>query len=42
MRNIININKNWLFKKDTTDITLRDGAQINLPHTWNAEDGHDG
>ncbi len=42
MRKIINLNKDWLFTKDTTDITIRDGKQINLPHTWNAEDGYDG
>ena len=42
MRNIININENWLFVKDTTDITIREGEQINLPHTWNACDGFDG
>ena len=42
MRNILNINKNWLFVKDTTDIKLADGARIDLPHTWNAEDGYDG
>ena len=42
MRNIININENWLFVKDTTDIAIREGEQINLPHTWNAEDGFDG
>ena len=42
MRSIINLNENWLFKKDTTDISLRDGARVDLPHTWNAEDGFDG
>ncbi len=42
MRQIINFNQNWLFKKDTTDITVRDGITVNLPHTWNAEDGFDG
>ena len=42
MRQILNLNENWLFKKDTTDITARDGIEINLPHTWNAEDGYDG
>ncbi len=42
MRNILSLNTNWLFVKDTTDITLREGTQINLPHTWNAEDGFDG
>ena len=42
MRQILNLNENWLFKKDTTDITARDGVEVNLPHTWNAEDGYDG
>ena len=42
MRNLININENWLFMKDTTDVSLRAGVQVNLPHTWNAEDGFDG
>ena len=42
MRQILNLNENWLFKKDTTDITSRDGATVTLPHTWNAEDGFDG
>ena len=42
MRSIININENWLFIKDTTDISLREGENINLPHSWNAIDGQDG
>ena len=42
MRNIVNINKDWLFVKDTTDISLREGLQVNLPHCWNNEDGYDG
>ena len=42
VRTIINLNQNWLFAKDTTDINVREGVQINLPHTWNAEDGYDG
>ncbi len=42
MRNVINLNQNWLFCKDTADITVRQGEQVNLPHTWNAADGHDG
>ena len=42
MRNLINLNENWLFTKDTTDVSLRTGVQVNLPHTWNAEDGFDG
>ncbi len=42
MRQIINLNENWLFKKDCADIAARDGVAVKLPHTWNAEDGHDG
>ena len=42
MRKIINVNENWLFIKDTADITRRDGETLNLPHTWNATDGQDG
>ena len=42
MRKIINLNENWLFNKDCSDITARCGIAVNLPHTWNAEDGQDG
>ena len=42
MRNIQNINSDWLFVKDTSDISVREGNYVNLPHTWNAEDGYDG
>ena len=42
MRNILNLNQGWLFVKNTADITARDGETVNLPHTWNAIDGHDG
>ena len=42
MRNILNINKNWLFVKNTEDIAVREGITVDLPHTWNAEDGFDG
>ena len=42
MRTIISLNENWLFAKATDDITVREGEQINLPHTWNALDGQDG
>ncbi len=42
MRNIVNLNQGWLFVKDTTDIALREGEQVNLPHSWNAVDGQDG
>ena len=42
MRNIVNLNENWLFAKNTADVTVREGVTVNLPHTWNAEDGFDG
>ena len=42
MRKIQNINSEWLFVKNTTDISVRDGVTVDLPHTWNAEDGYDG
>ncbi|MBQ7088774.1 MAG: glycoside hydrolase family 2 protein [Clostridia bacterium] len=42
MRHIINLNENWLFAKNTADVAYREGVAVNLPHTWNAEDGFDG
>ena len=42
MRQIININENWLFAKNTADVTVREGERVNLPHSWNAIDGQDG
>ena len=42
VRNIINLNENWLFTKNTADISIRNGKTVNLPHTWNATDGQDG
>ena len=36
MRKVININENWTFIKEGK------AAQVNLPHTWNAEDGQAG
>ena len=42
MRNIVNLNKDWLFVKDSTDIASRQGESVNLPHSWNAVDGMDG
>ena len=42
MRNTVNLNSDWLFIKDTSDITRRDGEVVSLPHTWNATDGQDG
>ncbi len=42
MRHIINLNSNWLFSQNCSDILLTGGDIVNLPHTWNAVDGHDG
>ncbi len=42
MRNILNLNENWLFIKDTADVTAQEGIQVNIPHSWNAVDGQDG
>ena len=43
MRNVINLNKGWEFVKNCQDPAMREGAvKLDLPHTWNAEDGHDG
>ena len=42
MRNIVSLNKDWLFVKDSTDIASRQGESVNLPHSWNAVDGMDG
>ena len=43
MREILNLNGGWKFLKGTTDIGAVDGAvDVDLPHTWNAEDGQDG
>ena len=43
MRNILNFNNEWKFYKNTSDITVTEGAElVNLPHTWNAIDGQDG
>jgi beta-galactosidase len=42
VRNILNINNGWLFVKNTTDISAREGIKVDLPHSWNAEDGFDG
>ena len=42
MRNVLNINSEWLFVKGTSDISASEGVNVNLPHTWNNEDGYDG
>ncbi len=44
MRRIFNLNDNWIFtKKNPGDLcSIPQGEKVNLPHTWNAEDGQDG
>lgn len=45
MRNIKNINDNWLFSKEAKSIPHvmpHDWEKVNLPHTWNGKDGQDG
>ena len=45
MRNIINLNKEWKFSKENEKLPeqMPNGwEEIDLPHTWNAVDGHDG
>ncbi len=45
MRKIINLNTGWQFYKNSPDFpATRPEAHevVNLPHTWNACDGHDG
>ena len=43
MRNILNINNGWQFKKNTALPTDTEGMiPVDLPHTFNNEDGYDG
>ncbi len=45
MRELINLNGNWSFAKDTAQApAVLDGAweMVNVPHCWNAIDGQDG
>ena len=45
MRQLVNINTGWSFLKDTKEIPAvlpADWEVVNVPHTWNAEDGMDG
>ena len=43
MRRIQNFNDGWIFSKEPlTFKDYRTGEEINLPHTWNCEDGQDG
>ena len=43
MRDILNLNQNWTFYKNTADVTVIEGGEnVDLPHSWNALDGQDG
>lgn len=45
MRNIINLNQNWRFIQEDAGLPEKlpsEWSLIDLPHTWNAVDGHDG
>ena len=43
MRKILKFNDGWQFIKDSGDPNATEGAvAVNLPHTWNNEDGYDG
>ncbi len=45
MRNIITLNPDWRFVQEDVGLPEAlplDWSLINLPHTWNAVDGHDG
>ena len=43
MRKILSLNEGWRFSKDCSATAHNDSVvSVNLPHTWNAADGHDG
>lgn len=45
MRNVINLNKDWAFIQQDAglpQVMPSDWTKVDLPHTWNAIDGHDG
>ena len=43
MRKILKFNDGWQIIKDCSDPNATEGAvAVNLPHTWNNEDGYDG
>ena len=45
MRNIVNINRKWVFSKEATEVPVSIDNKwnfVNLPHTWNGIDGQDG
>ncbi len=45
MRNVVNLNHGWKFIQQDAGLPKElpaDWQDVNLPHTWNAVDGHDG
>lgn len=45
MRKVIGLNQDWRFIKEDVGLPEqlpKDWSVVNLPHTWNAVDGHDG
>ncbi len=45
MRQIINLNQGWRFVQENAGLPEQfpeDWGRVDLPHTWNAVDGHDG
>ena len=44
MRKIIPLNEDWLFVQREAEpgVLPGEGQRVNLPHSWNAVDGHDG
>ena len=45
MRNVINLNEDWAFIQQDAglpQVMPSDWTKVDLPHTWNAIDGHDG
>ncbi len=45
MRQILNLNPNWYFVKDASEIPAAINSEwekVSLPHSWNAVDGQDG
>ena len=45
MREILNINKGWKFSKGVSSVPSElpdDWQDVDLPYTWNGDDGQDG
>ena len=45
MREIINLNQNWYFKKGSlisSELNEKEYELLNIPHTYNGKDGQDG